>query len=114
MLQIVNAGDRRVAILKLIGDPLGEEDAVTLRKKIHELGTDDIRHVVIDMSNVKHINSAGLGGLIAAMFTILKAKGDLRFACIGSHVAKILKMTHLDQVFVSDETVEAALKNYRF
>ena len=113
MLQIVEEGSRKIAILKLIGDPLGEQDAKTLRKKIHDLGKENIRHVVIDMSGVKHINSAGLGGLIAAMFTMLKAKGDLRFACIGTHVDKIFKVTHLDEVLVTDATIEDSLKNYR-
>ncbi len=113
MLRIVEHGDRKIAILQLIGDPLGEEDAVMLRKKIHEIGQEQIRHVIIDMSNVRHINSAGLGGLIAAMFTVLKAKGDLRVAAVGKNVEKIFKMTHLDQVFVTDDSVEAALKNYR-
>lgn len=113
MLQIVEEGNRRIAILKLIGDPLGEQDAKTLRKKIRDLDKEDIKHVVIDMSGVRHINSAGLGGLIAAMFTMLKAKGDLRFACIGTHVERIFKMTHLDSVLVTDKTIEDALRNYR-
>ncbi len=112
-MQIVEEGNRKIAILKLIGDPLGEQDAKTLRKKIHDLGDDNIKHVIIDMSGVKHINSAGLGGLISAMFTLLKAKGDLRLACIGTHVGRIFRVTHLDDVLVIDRSIEDALKNYR-
>jgi len=113
MLRIVEEGNRKIAILKLIGDPLGEPDAKILYNKIHGLEKDAIRHVILDMSGVKHINSAGLGGLVATMFTMLKVKGDVRFACIGSNVRKIFKITRLDQIFVTDKSVEVALKNYR-
>jgi anti-anti-sigma factor len=113
MMRIVEEGSRKIAVLKLIGDPLGEHDAKTLRRKIHDLSEDEIRHVIFDMSGVKHINSAGLGGLISAMFTMLKAKGEVRFACIGDNVDHIFKMTHLDEIFISDPTVESALKNYQ-
>jgi len=113
MMQIFEDGSRKIAILKLIGDPLGEQDAKALRNKVSELHKENIRHVILDMSGVKHINSAGLGGLIAAMFTILQAKGDVRFACIGSNVLNIFRMTHLNRVFVTDRTVEEALANFR-
>ena len=112
-MRIVEQGNRKIAILKLIGDPLGEEDARRLRDKIYDLKKAEIRHVIFDMSSVSHINSAGLGGLIGAMFSMLKARGDVRFACIGDNVAKILKMTRLDEVFNPDKSVEEALKNYR-
>ena len=113
MIRIVEQGNQRIAILKLIGDPLGEQDANSLREKIYDLRKQEVRHVIFDLSEVYHINSAGLGGLIAAMFTMLKEKGDVRFACVGSNVQKILKTTHLDEVFNADETVEDALRYYK-
>ena len=113
MLRIVEEGNRKIAILKLIGDPLGEPDAKILCNKIHELEKDAIRHVILDMSCVKHINSAGLGGLVATMFTMLKANGDVRFACIGNNVRNIFNITRLNEIFVTDKSVEAALENYR-
>ena len=113
MMRIVEQGNQRIAILKLIGDPLGEQDANTLREKIYDLRKEEIKHVIFDLSEVHHINSAGLGGLIAAMFTMLKEKGDVRFACVGTNVQRIFKTTHLDEVFNADKTVEEALRSYK-
>jgi anti-sigma B factor antagonist len=113
MIRIVEHGDRKIAVLKLIGNPLGEDDALALRQKIHELRDDKVLHVVLDMSEVHHINSAGLGGLLAATFTMLKDNGDVRMAAIGSNVRSIFRMTHLDTVFKTDGTVAESLKTFQ-
>ncbi len=113
MLRIVQHADHSTAILKLIGDPLGEEDAIALRSKIRELKNGDVRRVVLDMTEVQHINSAGLGGLISATFSMLKVNGDLRLAGIGANVRSIFRMTHLDTVFKTDQSVAESLKKFQ-
>ncbi len=113
MMRIVEEGNRKIAILKLIGNPLGEPDAKRLRSKIHDLEKEEVKHVILDMSGVMHINSSGLGGLVSTMFTMLRAKGDVRFVCIGRHVKNIFRMTRLDKIFTTDKTVDEALKHYR-
>ena len=112
-MRIIEKANNKIAILGLVGDPLGEPDAIQLRHKINEILQSQIKHVVLDLSGVKHINSAGLGGLIASMFTMLKAKGGITFACPGKNVKEIFRITNLDKVFTTYETVEEALKNYR-
>ena len=110
MLRIVEHGNKKIAVLKLIGNPLGEDDAAALRQKVYELRNAQVRHVVLDMSEVHHINSAGLGGLLAATFTMLKENGEVRMAAIGPNVKSIFRMTHLDTVFKTDGSVADALK----
>ncbi len=111
-MRIINKSDKKICILSLVGDPLGETDAQLLRKKIHDLTDDEIHHVVIDLSGVKHINSAGLGGLIAAMCTMMRVGGSVHYASAGSHVKDVFKITHLDHIFNVYETVEAALNEH--
>ncbi len=110
MLRIVDEGNRKVAVLKLIGDPLGEADAAALREKIYALRDQSVRHVVLDMSEVHHIHSAGLGGLLSATFTMLRENGAVRMAAIGPNVRNIFHMTHLDTVFKTDATVNESIK----
>lgn len=114
MMRIVKKADQQIVVLSLVGDPLGEPDAQLLRKNIYGVVNDKIRHVIIDLTAVKHINSAGLGGLIAAMFTMLKSGGDLSFTSAGTHVRESFRITKLDKVFTIYESVEDALTNYRF
>jgi anti-sigma B factor antagonist len=111
-MRIVHTADKKIAILSLVGDPLGEPDAILLRKKISEISQDDIRHVIIDLEKVKHINSAGLGGLISAMFTMVKINGSLTFASAGTNVKEVFRITNLNKVFTLYESVDEALKKH--
>lgn len=110
-MKIIKKADKTIAILSLVGDPLGEEDAILLRKKIASVIEEHVHHVIIDLSGVRHINSAGLGGLISAMCSMLRAGGALFFANANKHVADAFKITHLDQVFNTFETVNDAIKS---
>ena len=108
-MRIVQKADKKIAVLSLVGDPLGEPDALLLRRTISEVANDKIRHVVIDLERVKHINSAGLGGLISAMFTMVKANGSLTFASAGTNVREVFRITHLGQVFTLYDSVDDAI-----
>jgi len=101
------------AILRLTGDPLGEQDAANLRQKIYELIGSGVTNVVLDFHAVKHINSAGLGGLISSKTTLCKAGGDLRIAAINQHVRKVLTITRLSEILEDHPTVEQALASFR-
>ncbi len=114
MVKIITKANHQIAIMSLVGDPLGEPDAQLLRNKIYGVVHDNIRHVIIDLTAVRHINSAGLGGLIAAMFTMLKAGGDLSFAGPGKNVRETFRITNLDKIFSTYDSVDDALKNYKF
>ena len=111
-MQIIKKEDKKIAILSLVGDPLGEADAQLLRKKIQNVIQEKIKHVVIDLKGVKHINSAGLGGLIASMCSMLRTGGAVFFASPGVHVQEAFRITHLDEVFNIYETVENAVDGY--
>ncbi|HUL44621.1 MAG TPA: STAS domain-containing protein [Bacteroidota bacterium] len=100
------------AILQLTGDPLGEQDAQSLRKKIYELIGNGVINVVLDFQAVKHINSAGLGGLISSKTTLCKAGGDLRIAAINLHVRKVLTITRLSEILEDHPTVELAVASF--
>ncbi len=111
-MRILEKANKKIAILSLVGNPLGEADAQLLRKKIADISQTDISHVIIDLQGVKHINSAGLGGLVAALFTMTRAKGSLTFASAGINVKEAFRITNLVKVFSLYETVDDAVKNY--
>ena len=111
-MRVVTKEDKKIVIISLVGDPLGETDAQLLRKKINTISEEKIKHVIIDLSGVKHINSQGLGGLIAAMCTMLRTGGSTFFACAGVNVKETFRITHLDHIFNTYETVEEAIDDY--
>lgn len=111
-MKIREIGHLDPIVLSLKGDPLGEPDAMILRKKVNDLISAGVRRVVLDLKGVLHINSAGVGGLVCAMISLRKAGGDLCLACINRHVQNILSITHLTEVFKTHETVDQATASF--
>ena len=112
MLKIVEKDTRKLAILTLSGDPLGEYDAKLIREKSHEVAKSGIRHLLFDMNGVLHINSAGLGGLIAALLTMTREGGVVKFAGVRPNVDKIFSITHLKQIFDIVPSIETATQQW--
>ena len=57
------------------------------------------KHVVLDLSAVKYIDSTRLGELIAAHVTLSRQGGRLSLAGVPVRVAELLGMAGLDGVF---------------
>ena len=112
-MQIKQTIEHNTAQLIFRGDLLGEPDGTTVRNMIHDLAGEHVKHVVIDLGAVQHINSAGLGALVAALSTMRKSGGDIRLARVGHNVQNILMITRLVRIFDTFDSVEEALKDFR-
>ncbi len=71
----------------------------------HELGdylkmelTDASQQVVLDLSEVSYMSSAGLGELVTAYRRLQQHKGDLRLAQPSARVRDVLELSGLDTV----------------
>lgn len=101
------------AVLDLKGDPLGEDDALKLKQKVYSLIEEGVRHIILNLKDVRHINSAGIGGLVCAMTALRKVGGDVFLAQTGTNVSRILTITQLNKIFESYNTVEDAVGRFR-
>ncbi len=85
-------------------DELGE----TLSDEIERGG----RQVVLDLSKVSYMSSAGLRELVAAYRRLQDSAGDLRLAQPSSRVLDVLEMSGLDTIFQIFPTQVAAVGSY--
>jgi anti-anti-sigma factor len=69
------------------------------RKELLLLVQEGTRKLVIDLVNVKIIDSVGLGVLIAATNSLGKIDGKLRIVNASQDLCKVFKMMRLDQHF---------------
>ena len=102
-----------VVTISLRGSLLGEPDATNLRQTVYRLLEEKRRHFVLDLSELKYINSMGLGALIASLTSIRKREGDMCIARVRDKVEGILVITKLVKVFRVYETVEKAVESLR-
>jgi anti-sigma B factor antagonist len=68
--------------------------------------------LVVDLSKVEFVDSAGLGTLIGGMRRARQAGGDLRIANPTDQVTMLLSLTSLDQVLKIHPTIEEAILGF--
>ncbi|HZT66665.1 MAG TPA: STAS domain-containing protein [Acidimicrobiales bacterium] len=103
-IRIDEAGDYTVC------RPHGELDAFTVsqfRESLAELSTRS--RLVIDLSEVPFIDSAGLGALIGGIRRTREQGGDVAVACNRATLIRLLRTTGFDRIVtVADNVDEAA------
>jgi len=100
--------ESHVAVLTLSGKMMGGPETTALHDHIRGLINDGIIKVVIDLGEVKWMNSSGMGVLMACMTTLSNANGKLVLARVSEKVNSLLIITQLIKVFDTFETVERA------
>ena len=90
--------------------PVGELDAYTVgtfRERLAELST--ASRLLIDLSDVPFMDSAGLGALIGGIRRAREAEGEVAVACSRPTLTRLLHTTGFDRIVpVTDTVPEAA------
>ena len=90
--------------------PVGELDAYTVaafRDTLTDLSSQP--RVVIDLSDVPFMDSAGLGALIGGIRRARENGGEVAVACSRPTLTCLLHTTGFDRIVPVTETVEAAV-----
>lgn len=67
---------------------------------------------VVNLADVKFVNSTGIGILIRAFTTLKNSGGDMKLAEVSDKVSGVLSITKLNSVFSFYDTVNDAVKSY--
>lgn len=91
--------------------PVGELDAFTVsqfRQSLADLASS--HRLLIDMSDVPFVDSAGLGALIGGIRRARELGGDVAVACNRPTLTRLLRTTGFDRIVTVAETVEEAAR----
>src|SRR5579871_1162510 len=96
-------------IFRLREPRLDSRNAGQLKAEFLILAQPNIRSLIVDLSEVSHIDSAGLSALLLAQRQMSIHEGELRLAGASHEVRSLMEMTQLERVFRIFPTVEEAL-----
>ena len=102
-----------VVTISLSGSLLGEPGASDLRQAVYRLLTENKRKFVIDLGELKFINSMGLGSLIASLTSVRTRGGDMCLARLRDKVEAVIMITKLTKVFRLYDTVVKAVDSFK-
>jgi anti-sigma B factor antagonist len=97
-----------VAVLRCQGRIVFRNEAAALSRRVTEL-MDDHRSLVLDLSGVEVIDSAGLGELVLLHMRAGTQDRDLRLAAPNGRIRHLLEITNLIAVFRVHATVDEAV-----
>jgi anti-sigma B factor antagonist len=101
-----------VVVIEVKGNMMGGPDSQKFRDLLHKLVDEGKNKVVVDLKNVKFINSVGLGTLISGLTTMRNAGGDLKIANPTEKIESLLMITKLIKVFESYSSVDEAVESF--
>ena len=102
----------RVINLKIEGR-LDALEAPGLREAIGEQLSEGPTSLIIDLSEVEFVDSAGLAALVKGMKDARRGGGDLRIVSPAAEDAMwVFKLTRFDKVFAMFDTLEAAQRGW--
>lgn len=102
-----------IAIVKVIGDiTLNKGGDVLLKDKVQSLIQQGHRNLVVDLSDVSYVDSAGLGELVQAFATTKNRGGSLKLLNVTKRLRDLLVVTKLLTVFDTYDTEAAALASF--
>ena len=103
----------QVAIVKVTGDiTLNKGGDVLLKDKVQSLIQQGQKDILLDLSGVSYVDSAGLGELVQAYATTKNRGGALKLLSITKRLKDLLVVTKLLTVFDTFESEVDALASF--
>jgi anti-anti-sigma factor len=83
-----------------------------LKSVVKELAQETGIKLVIDLGNVRLIDSSGCGELVAALKTVSKNHGDMKIARPTPQASALIQLTGLHRILDIHDTLEGALSSF--
>lgn len=97
-------------VIELKGNVMGGEDTKEFNELLHKLIEEGKTRIVINLADVKFMNSSGLGMLIGGLTTMKKAEGQYKLANVTEKIESLLIITKLITIFETYDSVDDAIK----
>lgn len=111
MLEVTTKNDKSIVIVSIEGD-VDLYSSPKLRTVLLELTKAKKKSVLVDLNNVRYMDSSGVATLVEALQQIGKYKGKLKLANLRAAVKDVFELSRLDKVFDIYETIDDAKNDF--
>lgn len=111
-LKLTNREVDGVAVVQLEGRIVLGEESNALRERVKGFLAAGQKKIVLNMTNVTYIDSAGLGTLVAAHHSAKSQGAALKLSNLGSKFQEVLQVTKLLTVFEVYDSEAAAIRSF--
>jgi anti-sigma B factor antagonist len=104
--------ERGVIVVDLAGKIAIGETSQQLHSELRSLVEAGNKNILINLSNVKTIDSSGLGTLVAGYTTVERAGGQLKLTSLSDKASELMTITKLYTVFDVFDDQQAAINSF--
>lgn len=108
-MEISRVIENEITVLSLSGNLLGEKDAAPILESVGISLENNSNRFVLDLGDMKYINSTGLSVLLTVLTKSRNAGGEMVIINIPEQLANLLKITKLSDVFPQAATKAEAI-----
>ena len=102
----------KVAIVDLAGRIALGEGSGSIRNAIKDLVEAGYRNILLNLQEVKYVDSSGLGEMVGAYATVSNMGGRIRLLNAPSQVEDLLRATRLYSVFIGFNDEAEAVRSF--
>jgi len=101
--------EKNAQVLALKGSLLADVQTREILQSASDLIQNGEVNFVVDLKDLKFINSSGLGMLLTLLTKARKSGGEVVLANVPEQVSNLLVITKLTAIFKAGETIEEAI-----
>jgi anti-sigma B factor antagonist len=109
-LKTEKKNDIMVIIVK--EERLDAHNSGDLKSEMHKLFEEGNKNILIDLKDVRFIDSSGLGALVSGFKNAISHQGNLKLSTLQPQVKSMFELTRLHRVFEIFASTSEALDNY--
>lgn len=99
-------------VISFTGKLMGGPEAIDFHNKIEDYLKSGKKNIILELTNVKYVNSSGIGNIVRAFSTVRDAGGKLKLAGASDKVEGVLSITKLLSIFELYYSVDEAAKSF--
>jgi anti-sigma B factor antagonist len=100
-----------ITLLEL-GERLTIENVPELRDRVQDLAIQGRRSLLLDCSQIRAIDSQGIGGLVSNWLSLKKQGGRLKLLNPSVRMREVLNIAGLQKLLECFDNIEVALRNF--
>ncbi len=102
-----------IFLMKIDGNLQGGSQAMEFSEKLIDLLKFKPKVLIVDLSNIKLINSSGIGMLVNGFNSLKQHNIDFVLINLTLKIQNLLEMTHLNKVLKIRNNLDEALNEYK-
>jgi anti-sigma B factor antagonist len=105
--------DRNPVVIIEVPSVLNEVHGKAFLQELQPMLESERPYIVLDCSQLQHVDSAGIEVLLQCMEESMKRDGDVKLAGVPPASAAILELMRVDRVFETFQTAQEAARSFQ-